>query len=493
MGAVQMKRKVTTIIVGLTLLIMAAVPAGVNASSADQAQSGLSSLPAIEAYLRSIGVDPGSVVVQQGPLNYAGSECPGAEWNCTTASKVVQISSPTSPGANIFDCLPAIDASIPALNECLIVQSSLLSIVDPPPQNSATCSSEILDGPGKSKCKVKQQSKKGNNFAEVRARITQGGGGSSQSATQTGEITQSSEGGNNTAKISLTIQQTLNIGTNDDPTQKQDAFQTANVTQTSTSGTNSSDVQQTMTQVENAQSNLNITQEQNTGAPPFPLPPTARNQEASVSQTTAAPGTNTSNLGHLITQRQAADCPSCAVMQTQGSPSGGQRGTVTQTTGMVAQTTIAALNEDQQQVADTHGGGTWTRSQFGPQDCCGEQFGGTGGNLDTVDLTSTQQNGGGSTTSTQNATCTEDAAAIALGAQCSTHVKATQNGTTNQQQCPPPNFGSCSSFQSCSNTVCGGEFAPLRTTLQPSPLSAIPAGAVALVAPRTDAIRVAGG
>src|SRR5438128_5170104 len=121
-----MRKKIATIIATLGLLLMAAVPAGAAASTPDRAAADLSSLPAIEAYLRSIGVDPGSVVVQQGPLNYAGPNCPGEGWNCTTASMVVQISSATSPGANIFDCLPAIDASIPALNECLIVQSSVL-------------------------------------------------------------------------------------------------------------------------------------------------------------------------------------------------------------------------------------------------------------------------------------------------------------------------------------------------------------------------------
>src|SRR2546430_4401521 len=120
-----MKRKVTTIIVGLSLLTMAAVPAAANASTADRGKTDLSSLPAIEAYLASIGVGMESVVVQQGPLNYAGPLCPGDGWNCTTANAVVQISTGRS-GANIFDCLPSINATIPALNECLIVQSSVL-------------------------------------------------------------------------------------------------------------------------------------------------------------------------------------------------------------------------------------------------------------------------------------------------------------------------------------------------------------------------------
>ena len=123
-----MRKKIATIIATLGLLLMAAVPAGAAASTPDRAAADLSSLPAIEAYLVSIGVDPDSVVVQQGPLNYAGPSCPGDGWNCTAATRVVQISTATS-GANIFDCLPAVDATFPALNECLIVQSSVLSML----------------------------------------------------------------------------------------------------------------------------------------------------------------------------------------------------------------------------------------------------------------------------------------------------------------------------------------------------------------------------
>ena len=65
-------RKLTTATILLLLLVMAGAPAGANAASKDQAHSDLSSLPKIEAYLASIGIDFGSMVVQQGQLNYAG-------------------------------------------------------------------------------------------------------------------------------------------------------------------------------------------------------------------------------------------------------------------------------------------------------------------------------------------------------------------------------------------------------------------------------------
>src|SRR5438094_1851691 len=241
-----MRKKIATIIATLGLLLTAVVPAGAAASTPDRAAADLSSLPAIEAYLLSIGVDPGSVVVQEGPLNYAGPSCPGADWNCTAATRVVQISTATS-GANIFDCLPALNALIPALNECLIVQSSVSDPLETSSSmNSASCNAD-MDGPGKSKCTVRQQSKKGNNNANVNQRINQRGG-SPQTATEDAEINQTSETGKNTAKITQSIQQTLDV----DPTQQQQARQTAKITQNSVSGNNSADLQQTMLQVENA-------------------------------------------------------------------------------------------------------------------------------------------------------------------------------------------------------------------------------------------------
>jgi hypothetical protein len=235
-----MNPKVATAIVVLALVIMAGVPARTDASSTYQPQTNLSSLPKIEAYLDSIGVDIDSVVVQQGQLNYAGPTCPGAVWNCTTASMVVQMTTSRSLAANIFDCLPTANATIPALNECVIVQSSVLGLEPTGTTNEAFCGPDTFEGPYKSKCKIKQSSKKGNNYAEVRARATQKGG-SPQSATQTAEITQESESGNNTAKITQEITQSMVQGS-------QAASQDAIVNQMSDSGTNNLAVSQLIKQ-----------------------------------------------------------------------------------------------------------------------------------------------------------------------------------------------------------------------------------------------------
>src|SRR3989442_10719362 len=263
---------------------------------------------------------------------------------------VVQISWATSPGAIIFDCLPAIDASIPALNECLIAKSSVWSVLDPPPANSASCNSDNSDGgTSKSKCTVRQQNKKGKNNAVVHQNITQRAR-SPQSATETADITQTRENGINSVTITQTIDQSLNMGPPDDPTQQQVASQTATVIQTAGSGNNSSDVQQTMLQAETAQSSASITQEQNKNS-------TAPDQDGSITQISTS-GNNTSNLSHQLTQRQDGDnkaCgAACTLSQSQGSVLGGQRGRGNQKTASSTSTfnkSIASQLENQTQRA----------------------------------------------------------------------------------------------------------------------------------------------
>ena len=451
MGATAMRRKVATAIVMLALLVMAGVPAKADASTPDPSKSDLSSIPEIEAYLFSIGVDPGSVVVQQGRFNYAGPNCPGADWNCTAANMVVQITSSTLPAANVFDCLPTLNALIPALNECLIVQSSASSLAETAnTMNDAHCTMSGNDA--KQKCKVKQSSKKGSNYAEVRATSTQRGAQGLQTATQGADIEQTSESGRNTAKITQTIDQSLNVGTPDDPTQQQQANQTAKITQNSGSGNNSADLQQTMLQSETAQSNADIMQDENQNSSPGP------NQDASISQSSSS-GSNWANLAGQLTQRQSASCGSCSITQREGVgvPGSGQKGRVDQTTltGTTNQGTGKQV-EDQRQ--DASSSTTPTQLKAGPQDCCLRQTGGGGGNIGTVTLLNLHMDNQGlmsSGTSVQLGDCT-----AAAGQKCTLdetytyddgiphHFSGTGQMVTHDRSCsganPEGTFSSCS-------------------------------------------------
>ncbi len=315
-----MNRRLATVIVGLALLIMAGVPGRAEAAWKDQVHPDLSSLPKIEAYLNAIGVDPGSVVVQQGQLNYAGPDCPGAGWNCTTANKVVQLAPAHLPSANVVNCSPTVSVTLLGIDECVIVQSTAASLLETASTtNDAGCDMDATGGDKqKQRCKITQHSKKGNNYAYVRVRTTQRGG-SAQVATQEADITQISETGNNTAKITQTVYQTLDTHQTGAVTQSQNARQYATVSQMSTSGNNSSDVRQSQFQTKHAKTDGSITQDQNTDSLLGP------NVEADVTQSSTT-GDITSNLQQLITQNQDAHSPSGTVTQTEGNFAGGLEG-----------------------------------------------------------------------------------------------------------------------------------------------------------------------
>jgi hypothetical protein len=422
-------RKLATATVLLFLLVMAGAPAGANAASKDQAHSDLSSLPKIEAYLASIGIDLGSMVVQQGQLNYAGPNCPGAGWNCTTANKVVQLAPATLPAANIVDCSPAVSVTLLGVDECVIVQSSALSLTETASTlNSASCDIEGSSGSGKQRCKIKQQSKKGGNQAQINQRTNQRGG-SPQFAKQEATIEQTSDTGNNTAKITQTIAQDLKTTSTTQVTQQQDACQYAKVSQSSTMGGNSSDVQQSQFQAEEADSSGDIDQFQNTAACQFSDIAVVgeRNATADVMQNSTT-GNLTSNLRQLIKQDQVADSPAGTVNQTQSnSPSGGVKGEVTQSTtdpGVIR----SASTQDETQTQDADTAGTLTQLQEGPEFCCAEQMGGTAANENTVTQSNVQNQTPGSATSDQSTLQEGFCSETVAGATCTVTQTYTANG-----------------------------------------------------------------
>ncbi|HXJ48087.1 MAG TPA: hypothetical protein VNF91_02850, partial [Candidatus Acidoferrum sp.] len=77
-------------------------------------------------YLRSIDMNPRGVVIQRGARNYAGGDCPGSGWTCTTtAHPVVQVAA--AGGENVFRCATA---------SCAVVQVAAQRTVG---TNFATC------------------------------------------------------------------------------------------------------------------------------------------------------------------------------------------------------------------------------------------------------------------------------------------------------------------------------------------------------------------
>jgi hypothetical protein len=269
---------------------------------------------------------------------------------------------------------------------------------------------------------VKQSSKKGNNYAEVRASTKQWGG-SPQTATQEADIEQTSDTGHNTAKITQSIEQTLGEDPPVSVTQEQQARQTAKVNQiANSSGSNSSWISQYLSQEENACGGADITQKQNASS-------TQPNQEANITQQSGT-GNNTSSFSQKLNQHQYAASEPGPITQTQGTyGNSGQKARVTQTvTTPMTGVNRSTPNQDEDQKQDFDTSGVITQTQIGPQDCCSTQFGGTAANFNKVVQLNVQQNATGlaSQSSVQVGDCSE----TAPGANCSIDQTYTQNGNT---------------------------------------------------------------
>jgi hypothetical protein len=138
----------------------------------------LSTNAAVQNYLRSVGIDPATVVIQRGLNNYAGPNCPGLGWNCTTSTRAVQVAA--AGGQNKFTCDPAFGdpapfplpgtVTNPSTNTCVIVQDATLTGA----QNHARCL--IHTSMPTATCHVLQQNATGDNFFQGHQRIRQTSG-----------------------------------------------------------------------------------------------------------------------------------------------------------------------------------------------------------------------------------------------------------------------------------------------------------------------------
>src|SRR5439155_10582227 len=130
-------------------------------------------------YLRAIGVNPHHFVIQRGIRNYAGANCPGARWSCTsTAHAVVQIA--PAGGFNTFQC---------TTTSCAVVQVSTAPSKPGPSPNTATC---IKTTGLTQSCSINQSSATADNTAIVVEGQVAGAkmSGLTQTASYSAQITQ---------------------------------------------------------------------------------------------------------------------------------------------------------------------------------------------------------------------------------------------------------------------------------------------------------------
>ncbi len=336
-----------------------ALAGATSAAGPGGARSAASSTPG--GHLKAAGA---AFVKQLGARNYAGPNCPGAGWNCTTSTRVFQATS--SGGQNVAECVGTGSMEPPGPGSpenavCLFVHNGS--------SNVAKCNQKSSFAPTVQSCTITQTG--ASNTATVSQYISQTTG-ADQDATQTAVVKQGSETQRSSAYNVVKVTQSVSQGTKtSDVDQTQDAYQKATVEQwAGGSGYNLSDVNQSELQKAYGGSS----QKQNAAAANtadcfLNHSPDNPNTCADVMQD-AEGGTNTNTLNQSLDQdantSALGDVPLGAV-QIQGSSEGGLEGHVHQ-----ASDTGSSSNKGKQDKRQkANGPSSASQTQYDPVSCCG--------------------------------------------------------------------------------------------------------------------------
>jgi hypothetical protein len=303
----------------VALLVLAGAGAAANGPDLSSTQKfNLSTRAGVVGYLRSKGINPHGVVIQRGARNYAGPMCPGRAWNCTTATRVVQIASTGSTtSSNNFSCTPSTGGSATAPTSCLIVQSS--SGAD----NNATCNEVTDDSTNAESCRIFQSNTTGANNAYAKQGVALSSG-IVQDATQNAEVSQVNSGGSNNVQVNQDLKESSSVvatGTAN-TTQTQDGHQTTSVYQHSDTGNNAAKVLQSLQLKATATGGGSITQKQDTaGSTPNTIAAVYQNTDEDVNAPTST-GTNTAYM-FQSNDLNASASKATNLTQQQGTPQTG--------------------------------------------------------------------------------------------------------------------------------------------------------------------------
>ena len=448
------------------LFVLAALAsAAVLTSSAGAVTQGsgtinLSTRAGVVQYLAAHGINARGVVVQRGLHNYAGPNCPGRGWTCTTAKRVLQIAA-TAAASNTFVCtVGSTGSSQTPPDDCVIVQNAQTGA------NTAVCTENSAAPNANQSCQVSQDSTSGTNKVTITQAVNIGMG-SSQSLNQYAGVLQSNVDGANMVTLGQGITATVNQvdGTG---TQTQDAHQGVYLSQyISGTGANTATVNQSQSLKAAAQLKPSLTQKQNTN-------PDANgsyvNTNISLSQTSGT-GANTATVNqsnvYVGNVQQAA-----TASQQQGSPGAGEAEFFTQTSGGGLNKIGGQQTESQTQRADRIG--SLTQLQYGPLWADPDQTG--GGTGDTYNLgQSSTQNATKPNTQEDNeyADCSTDGT-------CTANQFISQNGFTNSNTCTVTN-GFCDINNSVTLSVDGHSPNTCNSDLDQGPC--IPSGGAGVPPP----------
>jgi hypothetical protein len=453
-------------VLAIALLLVTVASAGTRSPE----KSGLATATAIDNHLRSIGIDPTTVVRQSGQRNYAGPHCPGRGWNCTTATRVVQMS--TAGGQNVFDCEGA--SNLGPGQTCMIMQNT-------GGRNTARCT-EHSTMVTEQHCTIEQTGVR--NFARVDQLLVQSGG-VTQDATQTADVTQSGATQMNELQLDQDVKQD---STSAGLAQQQDVHQYVVLTQTTSGkGNNFAHVHQSQDQDATGAAAM---QNQNTvvvtpadhlviecnaaAAAASNGLVTTPNACAKFTQT-SSDGNNEAHLHQMANEDEKSTASST---QRQGESGNGLGGGFEQfVTG--AGSSHNHTTQHKQQRATSNGG---TKDQIDPIGCCGVSQDGGIKNDENIDQKSTQTADGGIFSQNANLVGTSDSATGTCSV--SHHVRENESSTNqNVSDNTPPCFldvtTSCFSFNgegtggNCTTTTgpppCTDCLAPLVTVLASLP------------------------
>jgi hypothetical protein len=348
------------------IVLITAVAASVLTASGSASAGPAARNPAISAdlnrRLESIGVDPSTALFQRGLQNYAGPNCPGTRWTCTsTNGPVVQIANSGTAARNVVQCAPG-------SNDCVIVQIGTSG------ENLAECIEEADQPEGLviQSCEIVQVNVVGTNTALVRQSIRQSAVGTEQDGRQTSTLLQENGSGANLVTMVQRIDQSsknqVASGTAIDQTQE--GHQLTSVDQSTETGSNSSNVEQFLFQSEEAtlstsmKKDASVTQKQN-------VSDAGPNTQARIDQRSDPTdgGTNTSSL--LQENRLEAKAWAGSIDQAQGSLSGGLDGFVRQSSSGLS---TSVNSQKEVQLATANVADLVSQTQHGPARCCTTQF-----------------------------------------------------------------------------------------------------------------------
>jgi len=409
MGEVAMSRFTFSTILAFVVAVF--MPYTASAADVSAAAALVTARVAAEQQLVSLGIDPGDAVFQVGSRNYAGPNCPGSGWNCTSAATVVQIGAGTAPSAiNYFQChaspmTPGV-VGTPGPGSCTIVQTNTTGT------NDARCVEALSTNPATQECNITQTNVSAANRALVIQLIFQHEGSQdvTQTATQAATVHQGNTDGANESAVTQSVGQNASkyVEGSTGAQQTQEAHQRIQVCQgaagnpcfgsshgTNRSAVNQNNVQRAIVEFDEVATGVVIQKQNTQSLGPVDGP----KSYALVRQHTLA-STNDAAL-HQFNRQIAAVRHSWSwdddereeatigfqgpVTQKQGSgdtcPRGGLCGFEFQNSTGV-QTLVERQDEVQRLVGPKLS--TTSQIQFGPEFCCATQIGGNNASVNNI-------------------------------------------------------------------------------------------------------------